>query len=181
MGRNSLPKAYKKVIESHDLGSTSQSISRSHDSTRQTSTSNNQHQCWRSASRMRHKNSTEFLWLLVWNCQNLLQYYLNCLRLKFYEWWTRQINNLVLDILQQVNSTYITFTTLHSTLFPFLAEDLRLWSLYSKSKVKSNSHIFSEMWTTTWSTTVDQLVFSNQSHRWLTWLAWLSSCTYSIT
>ena len=43
--RNPLPKAYKKLIESCDLGSTSRSISRSCDSTRQTSTSINQHQC----------------------------------------------------------------------------------------------------------------------------------------
>ena len=46
--RNPLPKAYKKLIKSCDLGLTSRSISRSCDSTRQTSTSDNQHQCWRS-------------------------------------------------------------------------------------------------------------------------------------
>ena len=45
LGRNPLPKAYKKLIKSCDLGSTSRSISRSCDSTHQTSTSNNQHQC----------------------------------------------------------------------------------------------------------------------------------------
>ena len=48
LGRNPLPKAYKKLIKSCDLGSTSRSISRSCDSTHQTSTSNNQYQCWRS-------------------------------------------------------------------------------------------------------------------------------------
>ena len=71
LGRNPLPKAYKTLIESCDLGSTSRSISRSCDSTCQTSTSNNQHQCWRSDLGWDKKIPREFSLIA---CEKLLKF-----------------------------------------------------------------------------------------------------------